>query len=117
MGATDAGVELDPVMSRSESDVYRFGYDQDETPVNLAVVAALSEVIGVDPIDLEPLHTTVDTDALGILARVRATTTGDVHVTFSHEGHDVTVHSYGIIAVARSGDEHPEDRDEDVVHT
>jgi hypothetical protein len=55
--------------------------------------------MAIDPIELEPLHDSVDTDALDALVRVRGTMNGDVHVTFTHEGRVVTVYSYGMIAV------------------
>lgn len=99
MASTRAGFELGSVTNQPGSEAYRFEYDQETTPASMAVVAALSEAMDVDPIELEPLHASVDTDALDALVRVRGTMNGDVHVTFTHEGRVITVYSYGVIAV------------------
>lgn len=103
MVATKVGVELESETYHPASETHRFEYDRDATPASMAVVAALSEVTGSDPIELEPLHATVDADALEALTTVRHTPNGDVDVSFSIEGYRVTVHSYGVVAVAPLG--------------
>ena len=40
-------------------------------------------------------HATV----LDSLVRVHNGANGDTHVTFTHEGHTITVHSYGVVAI------------------
>ncbi|WP_408960753.1 HalOD1 output domain-containing protein [Natrinema sp. 74] len=52
-----------------------------------------------DPLELEPLHTSVDTGALDELVRVRDTTDGDISVTFIVEEYAITVYSYGVVAI------------------
>ncbi|MFC7133191.1 MULTISPECIES: HalOD1 output domain-containing protein [Salinibaculum] len=70
----------------------------------MAVIATLAEVMDADPVELDPLHSTVDPDALDALVRVRTGTDGDIHVTFTHEDHEITVYSYGVVTIT-SGDE------------
>jgi|AntRauTorcE11898_2_1112593.scaffolds.fasta_scaffold20085_3 hypothetical protein len=100
MPSTRAGYELGSGNYHRESRTHRFEYDQEETPASMAVVTALSEVMGVDPIELDPLERTVSVDALDALAYARKTDIGDVEVTLSLEDYTVTVHSYGVVAVS-----------------
>lgn len=97
---TQAGVELKPLPRQREPRVVCFEYDQDATSASMAVVAALSAATGVDPTDLEPLHTVVDTGALDALGSTRnATADGDIRVTLSLERRTVTVDSCGVVTV------------------
>lgn len=99
MASTRVGFELESMTNSQGTEACRFEYDQETTPASMAVVAALSEAMDVDPMDLEPLHESVDTDALDALVRVRGTMNGDVQVTFTHEKWVMTVYSCGVIAV------------------
>lgn len=114
MPSTQAGFELGSVTYQQDSETYRFEYDQDKTPASMAVVTALSDVVDTDPTELDPLHDTVDTDALDAVVGVRHPANGDVHVTFPFEGYAITVHSYGIVEVVplqpheRNGDPNTE---------
>jgi len=65
----------------------------------MAVIATLADAMDTDPVELNPLHSTVDPEALDALAQVRNEMNGDVHITFTHEGHDIRVHSYGVISI------------------
>ena len=65
----------------------------------MAVIATLSEVMDTDPCELDPLCSSVDTDALDGVLRVRGGSVGDTHVTFTHEGHRIIAHSYGVVAI------------------
>ena len=100
MITTRAGFEMESFESHQDSKTYRFEYDQNTTSPSMAVVAALSEVLETDPTALEPLHNSVDVDALDTVLRVRNTPTGDVRVTLTYEGYAITIHSYGVITVA-----------------
>ncbi|WP_433630549.1 HalOD1 output domain-containing protein [Halomicrococcus sp. NG-SE-24] len=55
--------------------------------------------MGADPVELDSLHATVDPETLDEFVRVRPRTTGDTHVTFTHEDHTITVHSYGVVTI------------------
>ena len=100
MIATPIGVELDSETYHQESETHRFKYDQETVPPSMAVVAALSEVVDRDPMELEPLHEYLDADALDELVRVRGTTDGDISVTVTREEYTITVHSYGTVSIA-----------------
>ena len=107
MVATQAGVNLESLEYRPESDTHRARYDRATTPPSLAVVASLSEVLETPPSDLEPLHYAVDGDALNELLRVRESTDGDVSVRFTVEERSITVRNDGVISIT------PSERDED----
>jgi hypothetical protein len=85
-----------------DSDTYRATYANEQIEsVSRAVVSVLSEATETDPMELEPIHAAVDPDALDALFQQTMTAGhhGEGHVTFTHEGTEVTVHSYGVIAV------------------
>jgi len=60
MATTQAGFELCSGTYHPASGTHRFGYDRDTTSPSMAVIAALSEVTGIDPFELGPLGATVD---------------------------------------------------------
>ncbi|AQL44152.1 hypothetical protein BV210_16185 [Halorientalis sp. IM1011] len=99
MDATVSGVGVEAVEHSREFGAVRTQFDQEKTPASMAVIATLADVRDTDPVDLTPLHSTVDPDALDALVRVRNGTNGDIHVTFTHQGHTITVHSYGVITI------------------
>jgi hypothetical protein len=76
----------------------------------MAVIATLAEVMDTDPVALDPLYSTVDPEALDALCQVRNGANGDVHTTFTHEGHEIRVHSYGVIAITLPEDEPPAEK-------
>lgn len=82
-----------------EEPPYSTSFDVTEVPLTVAVVAAVSEVADEDPLDLEPLHSSVDTEALAELVSGRRAFEEGVHVTFTFYGYYVTVSSYGRITV------------------
>jgi len=100
MDATVSGVEVEAVEYSQDSATVRSQFDQGKTPASMAVIATLADLMDTDPVDLRPLHSTVDPDALDALVEVRNGTTGDVQITFTHEGHQICVHSYGVITIA-----------------
>lgn len=99
MDAMVSGVGVEAVEYHRESATVRTQFDQEKTPASMAVIATLAEVMDADPVELNPLYSTVDPDALDALVRVRTRTNGDIHVTFTHEGHAITVYSYGVVAI------------------
>lgn len=100
------GVELKTVGKAGESETYRAHFDCDSTPASMAVVTALTATMDTDPTDLEPLSETIDTDALDALVRDRGPSTDGVHIMFTHEGREITVNSFGVVAVSPSAYEH-----------
>jgi len=99
MEATVSGIGVEMVEYSQDSAAVRTQFDQEKTPASMAIIATLADVMDTDPVTLSPLHSTVDPDALDALVRVRNETSGDTHVTFTHEGHAITVHSYGVVAI------------------
>ncbi|MWV38756.1 HalOD1 output domain-containing protein [Natrialba sp. INN-245] len=99
MDTTVSGVGVEAVEYVQESGAVRTQFDQEKTPASMAVIATLADVMDTDPVELDPLYSTLDPDELDALVRVRNGTNGDSHVEFTHEGHAITVHSYGVISV------------------
>ena len=100
MDAKVAGVEVESVEYYQGSGTVRSQFDQEKTPPSMAVIATLADVMGVDPVELDPLYSTIDPEALDSLVRVRNRTSGDIRVSFTHENHAITVHSYGLVTIA-----------------
>lgn len=99
MDAVVSGVGVESVEYHQDSATVRIQFDKEKTPASMAVIATLADVMDADPVELDPLHSTVDPDALDNLVRVRTGTDGDIHVTFTHEDHAITVSSYGVVTV------------------
>jgi hypothetical protein len=99
MDTTVSGVGVESVEYSQNSEAIRTQFDQEKTSASIAVIATLADILDTDPAELEPLQSTVDTDALDALVRVRNGANGDIHVAFTHEDHAITVHSYGVVAI------------------
>ena len=104
MDAAISGVEVEAVEYFQESRTVRTQFDQAKTPASIAVIATLADIMDTDPAALNPLHSTVDPEALDTLVQGRNNTNGDIHITFTHEGYEIRVHSYGVISI-KSADE------------
>ncbi|WP_226482050.1 HalOD1 output domain-containing protein [Natrinema amylolyticum] len=100
MTASLASSELESLEFDRESGTYRAQYDRDATAASMAVIAAVSNVLSVDPVELDPLHYTVDTDALDELVRRRDTPHGSVDVSFTIEGCEITVSSNEVVTLS-----------------
>jgi len=94
MIVTPGGVELSPVERPPASEARQFEYDPATTEAGMAVVAALSEVLRTDPMEMNPVQATVDGDALGTLLGGP----GAIEVTLPIGRHTVTVTS-GVVSV------------------
>jgi hypothetical protein len=88
--------------STADRDVYRVQHEwAGETSLTTTVAKAVSAIAGVRPIDLEPLHQVVNTDAL---ERVfQPTTEGarptENYVQFPVSGHEITVYGDGVVVI------------------
>lgn len=100
--STRAGFELGPGTYDEDTETHRYEYDPNSTPAGMAVVTAVSETLDEEPAAIEPLHDVVDADALASLVQGRDGAGGGVSISFSLEGFDVTVSSYGVVALDRS---------------
>jgi hypothetical protein len=99
MDALVAGVGVEAVEYSQDSGTVRTQFNHEKTPASMAVIATLAEVMDTDPVELRPLHSTVDPETLDALVQVRNGTTGDIHITFTHEDYQIRVHSYGVITI------------------
>lgn len=92
---------LQPVGSDADEGVYRTQYDRTRDSTSLAVVVAVARASNKDPIDLSPIGSSIDTDALDSLF-TGPTTIGEgcTRTTFCYEGFEVTVFGEGLIEVA-----------------
>ncbi len=111
MEALVSGIEVETVEVDEEFATVRAQFDQEKTPASMAVMATLADVMDADPVELDPLHSTVDPDALDALVRARTGTDGDIHVTFTHADHAITVYSYGVVTISQEH-EPPAERNE-----
>ncbi|WP_323173268.1 HalOD1 output domain-containing protein [Natrialba sp. PRR66] len=94
-----SGVGVEAIEYSQESGTVRTQFDQEKILASMAVVATLADVMDTDPVELDPLHSTVDPDALDALVRAHDGTNGDSHISITHEGRAITVHSYGVITI------------------
>lgn len=100
MTASLASVELESLEYSRELETYCARYDQDSTSTSIAVVAAMANILGVDPLELDRLYDTVDTDALDKLGRIQETPNGAVDISFAFEGYAITASSDGVVAIS-----------------
>lgn len=87
-----------------ETYTTQLDWSTEETPSH-AVVSLVAEAEDVRPIDLAPLHDTVDPDALDRLFAPTSTESSrtDGYIAFVFEGYHVTVHGDGeVVAKAVS---------------
>lgn len=115
MDVTVSEIGVEAIEYHLDSQTVRTQFDQTQTPASLAVVATLAEVMDADPGDLDPLHGSVDPEALDAISRVRHKPSGDIHVSFTHEDHEITVASYGMVTISPGHEpstEHPDWRDD-----
>lgn len=100
MTANVASSELESLEFDRESGAYRARYDQNATAASMAVIAAVSNVLDTDPLELDPLHDTIDTGALDDLFRCRGPPNEPVDVSFTVEEHEITVFSDGEVTLS-----------------
>jgi hypothetical protein len=79
----------------------RAQYDWASTPPPIAVIETIAGALDREPTALEPLHESVDTDALDALLRSKGSsaTPSGVTVTFTVADRQVTVHGSGEVVV------------------
>jgi len=85
----------------AETDTYRASFDSNSESVCTAVISTVAAVSETKPMELPPLYSVCDPDALAALVTptVVGPSNGDIHVSFRFAGYKVTVHDYGVIAV------------------
>ncbi|WP_317176079.1 HalOD1 output domain-containing protein [Halomontanus rarus] len=85
-----------------EEQLFQATYDQSSESATLAVVAVIETATSKDPLELAPLHYTIDGDALDDLFTnsINGTEKRD-STSFEYEGFEVTVFSEGRIEAKR----------------
>lgn len=99
MGVKVSGIDVEAFEYTEETASIRTQFDGEKTPASLAVLATLAEIMDTDPVDLSPLYSRIDPDALDAVVQKRNGSDGDIHVTFTYEAHTIEVHSYGVITI------------------
>lgn len=118
--SADRRIKLSKISRRSDSDArtlncsicsfesfeyypdegtYQALFDPGAITPSEAVVGVISEAEGVDPLDVERLGSKIDVEALDALITNRRPFEGDVHVSFTLNGYDVSLSSYGSLMV------------------
>lgn len=97
----DASTPGEEVEYDADTDTYRATYANGSDPASLVVVETVAAITDRDAHDLRPLYEVVDPAALD--DAFRPTADGrfrpDGRISFTYEGFDVTVRSYGVIAI------------------
>lgn len=80
---------------------YRTLFDHQDRLASDAVISVVSAAIGVGPMELPPIYTAVDPDALDRLfaPRTAGSSRSNGSVTFEYVGHRVTVNGHGSVEV------------------
>ena len=72
-------------------------YDPVQTMPSAAVITAVSNVTGIDPLELDPLQESIDCDALDSL--FTSNLTSAIQLTFQYGSREITVDTTGVITV------------------
>lgn len=81
-----------------ESESFRATYDSSSDSTCLAVVAVVSTALGKEPLDLTPLQSAIETDALDELVTESSSGIKPCDsISFRYEGFEITVTSGEII--------------------
>lgn len=82
----------------ADDGAYRVLYDPEDVAPSTAVISAVAALTDTDPLDIEPLHSAIDPDALDTIATDQPAE-GDLKVTFNLDSHAVTVKSSGSLQI------------------
>lgn len=91
----------DRIEYHESSDTYRTEFDGRTRPASVAVVTAVATATETDPLELPPLYSVIDPDALEdvVHSTARERPGDDTIVTFEYAGHAVTVNGHGTVLV------------------
>lgn len=82
-----------------DEQTYQAAFDPSEIAPSEAVIGVISEADQIDPLDVERLGSKTDVEALDRLLTNRRAFEGDVHVSFTLNGYDVSLSSYGMLEI------------------
>lgn len=109
----DTVCRFESITYHPDANVYRAIFNADSVSPSTAVIGALSAVSDRDPLEIQPQYPTIDPDAFDSLVSPDVGSEGDVHVTFTLEGYEFTVSSYGKIRIRGNRDDEPPTPNED----
>lgn len=94
-------VTSDFMIVNGEMGTYRTEFDDHARPPTEAVIFAVAEASQTDPLDLPPLHSVLDTDALNALFDTSTNSQSRTKITVSFEfaDHHVVLKGHGIIVI------------------
>ena len=94
-------VALDHVTFNRETGTYWMEFDGHTRQPTEAVVYAIAEASQTDPLDLPPLYSVVDTDALNAIVATSTNSRSQTETTLSFEyaDHHVILEEYGRIVI------------------
>ncbi|WP_323190107.1 HalOD1 output domain-containing protein [Halostella sp. PRR32] len=97
VGTASNDADEQPGTVPDQNDIVERTFEPGANPASEAVVYALSDAADTDPFDIDPLHESVDTDALDALIRRGERSTA---LSFVHADHYVSVSGAGRVVVA-----------------
>jgi hypothetical protein len=80
-----------------QEGLYRVKYDSDRATPSFAVITVVSNIVGRDPLELDPLYESVDGDALDALCTADLSSVS--RLTFQYSGYEITVGTDDVIEV------------------
>jgi hypothetical protein len=103
---SSAGISSDGIASRAvdfhePSRTYRTQFDVHTRPASKAIVKAVTTATGKDPLELRPLYSAIDPDALDALFDAPAHSVSKQHLTVTFEYADcrVSAKAHGTVVV------------------
>ena len=81
----------------ADRELFQAAYDSTRESASLAVVTVVATVLDRDPLDLPPLESAIETDALDRLVACSTGVQGCDSISFQYEGIEVTLTSGGRI--------------------
>lgn len=101
IGPVEVVDSMDNMEFDVDEDIFRAEYDSSRDQPCLAIVAVVATATNSDPIELSPLHSAIDTEALDdLLSETVPDDQRDICLSFSYEGVVVTAFSKGTIEVS-----------------
>lgn len=81
-----------------QEGLYRVKYDSVQATPSLAVITVISNITGMDPLELDPLYECINVDALDALFTADISSVGQL--TFQYSGYEITVGTDDVVEVA-----------------
>lgn len=110
-GSLDLVESAEDLSFDEEEGTYRLAYDPSVDDTSLAVIGMVATITQTDAVELESLHSAIDTMALD---RFTSGAEGSNHVDFQYAGFRITVDTDGRITCFRSTGNRGEHGDERV---